>query len=240
MYRKAIGFLTIWLLALALGMVVFTFLHECGHGFGAQLDGIHLSTGFNRVGDSGKKPSDPDFRSNAMVTGELSSSDLLGPFTNWLFAVLFTSLLLYRSKADRTTLLLGAGAVINAWTRLWPLVLVFLAALLGRVHLEDEVEWGLRAISSLHFPISFDDFFQLTRAQPERFLSEPRFYFWPLMSLAIVLTCFILAYRRLFRLFGSSMQSKAARWLFGLMPLIVTPPVFVILTWLDNFVRINW
>jgi hypothetical protein len=239
MNRRNSGFLITWLLALALGMVVFTFLHECGHGFGAQLDGIHISTGFNQVGDYGKKPSDPDFRSNEMVTGELNSSDLLGPFTNWVFAVVFTTLFLRRIKADLITLLLGAGAVVNAWARLWPLVLVFLAAMLGRVHIEDEVEWGLRAISSLHFPMRFDDFLQLTRTQPSLFLSEPRIYFWPLVSLTIVLTCFILAYR-LYGLFSTSMQAKVVRWLFGFMPLIVTPPVFIALSWLDKLIRINW
>lgn len=234
------SFLITWLLTLALGMVVFTFLHECGHGFGAQLDGIHLSTGFNQVGDFGKRPSDPDFRSNEVVSGGLGSSALLGPFTNWMLAILFTSWLWHRSKADRTTLFLGAAAVVNAWARLWQMVLVFIAALLGRVHLEDEVEWGLRAIPSLHFPIQFNDLLQLTRTQPALFLSEPRFYFWPLISLAIVLTCFVLDYLRLYELFGASMQAKVARWLFGCMPLMVTPLVFVALAWLDNLVRINW
>jgi hypothetical protein len=237
---KTVGFLIAWFSFLALGMVVFTFLHECGHGFGAQLDGTHISTGFDRVGDFGKRPSDPDFRSNDTVTGELNSSGLLGPFTNWLFAILFTVLLLQRPKADRTTFLLGAGAVVNAWSRLWQMTAFFVAALLGRVHLEDEVGWGLRAIPGLHFPIPFNDFFQLTQTQPALFFSEPRVYFWPLVSLVIVLTCFVFAYRCLYRLFGSYMPTKAARWLFGLMPLVVTPPVFMLLSWLDNLVRINW
>jgi hypothetical protein len=166
MKRKTVGFLVVWFSFLALGMVVFTFLHECGHGFGAQLDGIHISTGFDRVGDFGKRPSDPDFPSNDMVTGELNSSGLFGPFTNWLFAIPFTVLILQRPKADRTTFLLGAGAVVNAWSRLWQMAAFFVAALLGRVHLEDEVGWGLRAIPRLHFPIQFNDFYQLTQTQP--------------------------------------------------------------------------
>jgi hypothetical protein len=210
MRRTTIVFLITWFLALSLGMVIFTFLHECGHGLGAQLDGIHLSTGFNRVGDFGKRPSDPDFRSNDSESGGLDSSGLLGPFTNWIFATLFTVLLLLSSHPNRTVLFLGAGAVVNVWARLWPMMLFFLAAPLGRVHVEDEVGWGLRAIPSLHFPMGFNDFIQLTRTQPALFLSEPRFYFWPFVSLAIVLTCFIFAYRRLYRLFGSQMPTKDA------------------------------
>jgi hypothetical protein len=235
-----IGFLTLWLLALVLGMVFFTFMHECGHGFGAQLDGTHISTGFNRVGDFGKSPSDHGFNSNEVVTGELSSSGLLGPFTNWLFAILFTALLLRRSNAGRKEFFLGAGAVVNAWIRLWQMVLFFIAALLGRVHLEDEVEWGLRAIAVLQFPIKFNDFIQLTHTQPKLFLSEPRVYFWPLVSISIVLTCFFFAYHHLYKLFSVYMPRKVAQWLFGLMPLIVTPPVFLLLAWLDNLIRINW
>ena len=88
MNRKNIGFLIIWLIALTLGMVLFTFLHECGHGFGAQLDGLHLSTGFNEVGDYGKTSDDPNSRSGNAWKAVWSG--LLGPITTWLLAITFT------------------------------------------------------------------------------------------------------------------------------------------------------
>ena len=139
MSRATRKFLIVWALALFLGLMVFQFLHECGHGFGSQLDGVHVSTGFNRVGDPGKRPSDPDFRSEKMVTGILGSGGLLGPFTNWMFAIFFTAWLLHRTTADRTTFLIGVGAVANALMRLLAMSLFILGALVGRVHLEDEV-----------------------------------------------------------------------------------------------------
>jgi hypothetical protein len=147
---------------------------------------------------------------------------------------------LQHSNADPRAFFLGAGAVVNAWARLWQMALFFIAALLGRVHLEDEVMWGVRAVADLHFPIKFNDFIQLTRTQPMLFLSEPRVYFWTLVSLSIVLTCFFFAYHHLYKLFSVYMPRNVARCLFGLMPLIVTPPVFLLLAWLDNLIRINW
>jgi len=75
-------FLMKWAFAQFLGMMVFQFIHECGHGFGSQLDGLHVSTGFSRVGDLNKYPGDSDFRSEKMVTGTPGSGGFLGPLTN--------------------------------------------------------------------------------------------------------------------------------------------------------------
>jgi hypothetical protein len=233
-------FLMTWALALFLGMMVFQFLHECGHGFGSQLDGMHVSTGFSRVGDPYKCPSDPDFRSDTMVTGILGSGGLLGPFTNWMFAIFFTTWLLHRKTVDRMTLLIGAGAVTNALMRLIAMSLFFFGALLGRIHLEDEVLWGIRAVQELNLPMPFADFITLIKMQPELFLSEPRIYFWPLVSFGIVLFCFILAYRHLYAIFEVQLSCKLVRWIFGLMPIVVIPPMFLLCLWLDNLVRINW
>ena len=233
-------FLMTWALALFLGMIVFQFIHECGHGFGSQLDGVHISTGFSRVGDPYKRPSDPDFRSEKMVTGILGSGGLLGPFTNWMFSIFFTAWLLYRKTADGTTLLIGVGGVANALMRLIAMSLFVIGALLGRVHLEDEVIWGVRAVQGLDLPIPFTDFKTLIKMLPELFLSEPRFYFWPLLSFGIVLLCFIIAYRRLYAIFEEQLSGKLVRWVFGLMPIVVIPLMFLLCSWLDNLVRINW
>jgi len=218
-------FLIVWALYLFLGMMVFQFLHECGHGFGSQLDGEHVSTGFSRVGDPGKRPVDLDFRSEKKVTGILSSAGLLGPFTNWILAIFFTAWLLHRT---------------NALMRLLAMLLFIIGTLVGRVHLEDEVGWGLRAVQGLNLPMPFTDFKMLVKTQPELFLSEPRFYFWPLLSFGIVLLCFVLSYRRLYTVFGKRLPSRFVRWVFGLMPIMIIPPMFLLCSWLDNLVRINW
>jgi hypothetical protein len=44
------------------------FLHECGHGIANSIAGIPCSTGFNRVGDIYKYPSDSDFRAYYSTT----------------------------------------------------------------------------------------------------------------------------------------------------------------------------
>jgi hypothetical protein len=232
-------FLVAWGAGLFLALIVFQFLHECGHGFGSQLDGVHVSTGFSRVGDPGKRPSDPDFRSRA-VTGNLGSGNLLGPFPNWMLAIFFTAWLLHRTTADRTTFLIGVGAVANALMRLLAMSMFLLGALMGRVHMEDEVYWGLRAVQGLNLPMPRTDFYLMLKTEPALFLSEPRFYFWPLLSLGIVLLCFVLSYRRLYVLFANQLSSRTARWAFGLMPIIAIPPMFLLCSWLDNIVRINW
>lgn len=232
--------LIVWALALFVGLMVFQFLHEVGHGFGSQLDGVHVSTGFNRVGDSGKRPSDPDFRSEKMVTGNFGSGGLLGPFTNWMLAIFFTAWLLHRTASDYTTLFIGVGAITNALMRLLAMSLFILGALMGRVHLEDEVFWGIRAIHGLDLPMPYTDFRLLVKTQPAPFLSEPRFYFWPLLSLGIVLLCFVLAYHRLYTLFNVHLSGRLARWIFGLIPILVIPPMFLLSSWLDNLIRINW
>jgi hypothetical protein len=124
--------------------------------------------------------------------------------------------------------------------RLLAVSLFIIGALLGRVHLEDEVGWGLRAIKGLNLPMPFADFRMLVKTQPALFLSEPRFFFWPLLSFSIVFFCFILAYRRLYALFAAQLSNKITRWIFGLMPVAVIPLMFFLCSWLDNLVRINW
>lgn len=61
--RNSLLFLiVIWTAILFVVVIASAFLHEDGHGIGARIDGIHVSTGFNKVGDYGKSPEDPDFR----------------------------------------------------------------------------------------------------------------------------------------------------------------------------------
>jgi len=229
-----------WATFLFFAILIFLFLHECGHGFGSQLDGVHVSTGFNRVGDVGKKPSDPDFRSNSVIQFPFGSGDLLGPFTNWMFAILLTIWLLNRKTPDQITLVIGAGAVSNALIRFIPMLGFFVFALMGNIQLEDEVGWGLGAVQGINFPISYAELQSLITTKPALFLSEPRIYFWPLLSLTISFIGGVFSYRQLYRLFAKQMPKRMERWIFGLMPIIIWPIILIIINKLDNLIRINW
>lgn len=229
-----------WAMYLSIALLIFLFLHECGHGFGARLDGKRVSTGFNKVGDLGKKPNDPDFRKNLVIEGSLDSGSLLGPFTNWLFAVVFTALLFTRKSPGTLTFFLGAGAVANAAMRIVPMSGFFISALAGQLTLEDEVCWGLQAARSVEFPMPFFEFRLLARSQPHIFLSEPALYFWPAVSLSISLFCLVVAYRRIFFVYHPQLSPHFLRWIFIFMPFGVWPFLFMLTNHLDNLIRINW
>lgn len=240
MYRKTVKFVAIWAVLLLVGITMFNFLHECGHGFGAQLDGKHISTGFNKVGDTDKKPSDPDFRAQQVETGLLDSSGILGPFTNWTLAILFTVWLLRRSKSNFATMAIGAAAVSNAVNRLSALISFFIGSLHNTVHLADEVEWGLKTTKGLDFPMNISKITSIADTQPSLILSNPRVYFWPAVSMILSAACFIIAYKKLYKAFGPQMESKLSRWIFGLMPVVAGIILLFVINVLDNVVRINW
>lgn len=240
--RQTLKLLSGWSAAIILILIAFWFLHEVAHGFGYQLEGTHVSTGFNVVGESGKKPSDVDFNTELPVGG-MSTGLLLGPFTTWILAILFTGILLHRSIPNPTTLAIGAAAVTNALLRLIPLAIFFIAASTGNISgvFQDEQEMSLGTIEGVTLPISSAELSQLLETQPDMFLGDPGFYFWPVVSLGISLVCIALAYRHLFRLFGSRMQSRVSKLVFGLAPFILFfIPVFGVVSLLDNIIRINW
>jgi hypothetical protein len=240
--RQTLKWLLAWALAIFFVLIAFWFLHEVAHGFGFQLDDIHVSTGFNVVGESGKKPSDADFNINLPVGG-MSTGLILGPFTTWILAILFTGILLHRSIANSTTLIIGAAAVTNSLMRLIPMAIFFVAALAGNISgvFQDEAKMSLGAIEGITLPISSSELSRLLETQPEMFLSNPGFYFWPIVSAGISLVCIVLAYRHLFQVFGSRMQSRASKLVFGLIPFILFfIPVLGVVSALDNIIRINW
>ena len=238
-FESSITLLIIWAFFLFLSIFIFTFLHECGHGFGAYLDGNHISTGFNRVGDSGKKPKDPDFRSDYLIKGEFNKSGFLGPFINLIGAVLFTVILLYRRKNNEWTLLIGSGALTNSLIRLVPVLIFFIHTASGRMILEDEVEWGLHKVEGIEFPLLYSELKELISLKPSLFIAELGLYFWPVIVFAVCLLCLILSYKKLYKLFDGYHKSLLFRWLFGVMPIIVWPATHIITDKLDNLIRIN-
>ena len=233
-------FLAAWAFFLFLGFLIFQFLHECGHGFGSKIEGYHVSTGFDKVGDVGKRPSDPDFRIKKTIQGRWNLSDFLGPTVNWIFALVFTAIYLKQRSFNSVTLLLGSGATINALMRLFPILIFFASALQGRFVLEDETALGLSALEGMKFPMPYLDFKSFALTQPELFLSEPRIYFWPIVSVAISLTCFLLTYRRLRQLSRQRMSSRYAQSIFILLPFLIWPLAFVVVNKLDCLIRLNW
>ncbi len=235
-----------WLLVagavvLFVGFIFVTFLHEDGHGVGAKLDGIHISTGFNKVGNYGKSPDQPDFRSDAAQGGFWAG--LLGPVTSWILAAVFT-IWLYRFKAPTWGALgVGALAVASSLVRAVPMTLVLVSSLLGRPYMEDEVQWGVWYVLKCERPELLNGpvgLHALLQADPRFFLSFPAFWIGPLLSLTISLVFLVLAYPRLRRLWGGILPTATHRWLFGLMPLAVYVAKTPALNWLDRLIRINW
>jgi hypothetical protein len=142
--------LILWAIILYVSIIFSIFLHEDGHGIGAKLDGIHVSTGFNKVGDYGKSPDDPDFR-----TGETENSvwgGLLGPISSWLLAIIFTVWLYCFKGSSWGALIVGALAVGNSLIRTVPMALALISALMGRPYMEDEIGWGIWYVLKFYHP----------------------------------------------------------------------------------------
>lgn len=233
-------YLIFWFLSVSVSLFVSTFLHECGHGFGSLIDGKKVSTGFNRVGDYGKFPSQPDFRSNHIITGKVDSGGLLGPFITWTLAIVFTTLLSTRKKPGFLTIISGSMSVANAFLRIVPVFFFLISAISGYFTLEDEVAWGLSRTEGVSFPMSFENFKSLALSKPEIFISNPYVYFWPLLSLLICAICLIISYLKLSRIYKVYLNHFLYKLVFALIPLASFPFTFSILNWLDDFVRINW
>ena len=237
--NRRLSLLAVWAVFLLLGILMFQFLHECGHGLGAKLEGYQVSTGFDKVGDVGKRPSVPDFRLNKMVLGGWNASDFFGPLANWLFAGILAALFLRQKTADHLALLIGSGAILNAFMRFFPMLMFFVSALQGRFLLEDEVALGLSAIKGLNFPMRSLNFNNLSAEQSSLFLSEAAIYFWPAVSFLISTISLALSYRQINLLIRRKTASPIFRWLFMFMPLIIWPLAFLVGKRLDNLIRIN-
>lgn len=131
--------LVMWFFILSISIIISTFIHEIGHGLACYLQGIPVSTGFNRVGDVYKKPSDPDFRTK-LVTNNITC-DLGVPIT--LILAIVSTVLLYLLTSDIAIIIASGLAVANSFLRLIPMVNI-LAGLLfkGELVVEDEVGLG--------------------------------------------------------------------------------------------------
>ncbi|MGB7538756.1 MAG: hypothetical protein WBM17_09470 [Anaerolineales bacterium] len=235
--RGIVGLLLLWAAMLLAANLVSIFLHEDGHGIGARIDGIHVSTGFNKVGAAGKSPQDPDFRTG-MPDGFWAG--LFGPFTTWILAIGFTLWLLLRRTVSAGTMAVGAAAVANGLIRAFPMVFFLISALAGKLHFEDEVHWSLwYALKFCHPELAALDTATLQKTYSALFLSEPVFWAPPLVSLGISLACLVPAYWKLNRLWKDKLRPG---WVlvFGLTPLAMYFVAMPILNALDKIIRIDW
>jgi hypothetical protein len=232
--------LFVWVILLFAGFIFSTFLHEDGHGLGARIDGVHVSTGFNKVGDPGKFPGDPDFRASDTIT---VWGGLLGPMTTWFLAITFT-ILLYRFKGPSWgALTVGALAISNGFIRTVPMMLVLISSALGKPYLEDEIAWGIWIVVKYVHPSLATtglDFRTLLQTYPASFLSAYILWIPPLLSLVISLACLIPAYIRVYKFWGNGLRNRVIRWLFVFIPLPVFFATIPVLNWLDRLIRINW
>lgn len=227
-----------WASIVFLALVVAIFLHEDGHGIGAKLDGIHVSTSFNRIGNPGRAPSDPDFRTG--LTGGVWTG-LLGPMTSWGLAIVFTVWLCRRANLDRGTWVIGAFAVANGLARGVPNATVLLGALQGRLLMEDEVHWGLWYVGKVVRPdLGLQGASALVPTQPELLLAYPAIWISILVSLGISLVCLLFAYRHLLKLWRRQFDSRVVPALLTLIPFGVWFTIWMPLNFLDQIIRINW
>ena len=237
---KSFRFLLFWAWLVFLSFLLFIFLHECAHGLGSKLEGISVSTGFNRVGDPGKRPSDPDFRSNHLISGQPTPGSVAGPLLNWFFALLFTALLFKKNISQKVSAIFGAVAISNSLLRFVPMTGFLIKALMGQLVIEDEVSWGFRGVFPDSFPMFLSEFKGFLPTRASIFLSNPSFYFWPAISFLIASICLFFAYKNLLIVFKSELRRPVKKVLFILMPVIIWPPLLFLVNALDNLVRINW
>ena len=191
--------------------MVSIFLHECGHGLANAISGIPCSTGFNRVGDIYKIPSDPTFRQAYSQVGCVLL-DFGVPCTLVLAVV---GIILYRRKSDKVRYLGAAIASTNSILRLIPCLLVVLMPLItGKTHNEDEYETGLL----------------LTQMTGHGFL----LYVPTLFSIVVSVVCLILL------IIKAKKNGIAHIGKYALPVCMAFCLGLVIANILDNIIRINW
>lgn len=130
-----------WFIILLLSFIVSTFLHEIGHGISSAAVGVHVSTGFNRVGQVYKKPHDADFRKG--LENYENPWDM-GPNTTLILAIGFTlALTKIKTKNQTALIIVGAVALGNSLIRLVPMIHSYLGFVIkGSPYMEDEIGTG--------------------------------------------------------------------------------------------------
>src|SRR5207248_785393 len=118
------------------------------------------------------------------------------------------------------------------------LLTFFGGAAVGRVVYQDEVEWGAKGIDGLNLPTSLQAFEAFIRSRPHEFLTRPRSYAWPSISMALCAGCLALVYRELRRTHMAPFDRR--RRLAMTSAFLAYGGVAGVFALLDRVVRINW
>ncbi len=205
-----------WFIILLLCFVVSTFIHEIGHGISDYAIGIHDSTGFNKVGQPYKKPSDTDFRQGRE---DLQNPWDMGPNVTLLLAVGFTFILIkVKDKNQMAIMVIGAFAFSNSLIRLVPMIHSYLGLLIkGRFYNEDEIGTGL-------------SWYSLHQIEILKYIPSS-------ISIILSLICLYFVVKALKRKLPTLFSKRIAFVIICFVAYIIS---FAIETKLDNIIRINW
>jgi hypothetical protein len=204
----------IWFLVCLFVFIASTFLHECGHGFASKLNGVSVSSGFNRVGNAYKYPSEDDFRTD-YDSSQNSLLDFGVPITLVLASCFTLLFCLKEYKKEYITEIILSIALCNSLIRLVPSTLCGIIPIFtGEIHIEDEIETG--------------------KALAER-LGVGWLITLPVaISFFISIICYFACMTRMKRIhFVMHRQMMVGLW-------IAYAFSFIIENFLDNIFRINW
>jgi hypothetical protein len=165
-------------------------------------------------------------------------SGLLGPVTTWALAIGFTIALYLLRKPTSLSFFLGAAAVAAGLGRAVPMTAFLVTGLAGRLHIEDEVAWGIWFVTNLLAP----DLKGVPRSEIPAglLLSYPAVWIPPLLSLAIALCCLFFAFRRIYRLEAARLGHWSTRLWVVVLALIADFARIPVINALDRVIRINW
>ncbi len=205
--------LVIWASVLLTAIVLSTFIHEVAHGVSAYLSGHPVSTGFNRVGDAGKRPSDPGFRDE--MAGYANPWDM-GPAVTLTAAVLFT-VLFVRVQSEVALWIFGSLALSNALLRFIPMSMSYLSWLFrGSFVMEDEIGHGIL-------------WYEMYGVAALKYVPS-------VISLVISAVCLYYIFR-IFRANAGELYDSGAFLWGSLLAAMVSMPL---LNLLDEYFRIDW
>lgn len=189
------------------------FIHEVGHGFANSLRGVECSTGFNRVGDIYRVPTDVNFREKySLVTDSLFD---FGVPSTWLLAIIGT--IIYRRTKNYKVQQIALGfACTNSVMRFIPCLFVIMTPLLtGKIHIEDEYEFGTVLVND-----TGSTWFQYVPA---------------CISIVLSVVCMIFVFTK------AKKYLKIKQMItYSLCLLFAFDLSMVICNYLDNICRINW
>lgn len=208
--------LFMWFIILICCFIISTFLHEMGHGISSYAVGVHVSTGFNKVGQPYKKPHDVDFRKG--LENYENPWDM-GPNTTLILAIGFTlALIKTKNKNKIFTMILGAFALCNSLIRLIPMIHSYIGLLIkGSFFMEDEIGTGL-------------SWYRLYTIEIMKYLPS-------LISICISIICLHFVIKTLKIKLPHLFSKRVNFTIIWVSAYIIS---FVIESGLDNVIRINW